>query len=72
VSDAFGIMVGCAGFVLGVGYGLFLGRPNPTPAKKGKPVSDRRMRQLHVIDPLLERGPLLEHQFPTISPKEHT
>jgi hypothetical protein len=64
VSDSFGILVGCAGFVIGVGLGMFLGATHLRPLPKGKPVSEQRYRKLWVVDPLLER----ERQHPTLYP----
>lgn len=69
MSDAFAILLGCTGFVLGVGVGLFLATTRHDPIQKGKPVTERRMRRLWVIDPLLERGELLEHKHLTVYPK---
>ena len=69
--DAFAVLLSCAAFVLGLGVGLFLGVSRPTPQPKGKPVSDRRLSRLHVV----EREPV-ERQHLTIShsegaPREH-
>jgi len=64
MSDSFGILVGVAGFVIGVGMGMSLATTRHTPLPKGKPVTDNRMRKLWVIDPLLER----ERQHPTLYP----
>lgn len=68
-ADAFAILLACAAFIVGLGMGLFLATTRYQPIVKGKPVSERRMRSLWVIDPLLERGELLEHAHPTISPR---
>ena len=64
MSDSFGILVGCAGFVIGVGVGMFLATTRHTPLPKGKRVSDRRYSKLWVVDPLIDR----ERQHPTLYP----
>lgn len=69
-GDAFAVLLACGAFVLGVGMGLFLATTRYQPLAKGKPVSERRMRSMWVIDPLLDRGPSLERHHPTIFPKE--
>ena len=65
VSDAFGIMLACAAFVLGVALGMYLATTRYEPVQKGKPVSDRRFAKLDVIDPILNKT---ERQHITTSP----
>lgn len=69
-GDAFCVMLFAVAFVVGLAFGLYIAEQRNVAARKGKPVSDTRMRKLWVIDPLLERGPLLEHQFVTIDRRE--
>jgi uncharacterized protein YneF (UPF0154 family) len=68
-AEAFAILLGITLFITGVAMGLYLATSRYEPIQKGRPVSERRLRQLLIIDPLLD-GKQLQRHHPTISPKD--